>query len=133
MSDLRATPPPVVCSELARYHWGFIAAAVVIVEGHLLKNIDCKLMRQIKRVPSAARMVLTGTPLQNNLTELWALLNFVLPDLLGDVSAFQSWSSYRHLGCRVRRCGETRTSLEVVPSLVLEGASRRRMGWGRHS
>ena len=89
--------------------WGFIAAAVGIVEGHLLKNIDCKLMRQIKRVPSAARMVLTGTPLQNNLTELWALLNFVLPDLLGDLSAFQSWTSYRHHGCRVRRCGETRT------------------------
>ena len=74
-------------AELARYHWGFI----VVDEGHRLKNIDCVLMREIKRIPAAARMVLTGTPLQNNLSELWALLNFVLPDLFGDLSTFQSW------------------------------------------
>ncbi|KAI0682499.1 SNF2 family N-terminal domain-containing protein [Cerioporus squamosus] len=74
-------------AELAKYHWGFI----VVDEGHRLKNIDCVLMREIKRIPSAARMVLTGTPLQNNLSELWALLNFVLPDLFGDLSTFQSW------------------------------------------
>ncbi|RDX45961.1 hypothetical protein OH76DRAFT_1407538 [Lentinus brumalis] len=74
-------------AELAKYHWGFI----VVDEGHRLKNIDCVLMREIKRIPSAARLVLTGTPLQNNLSELWALLNFVLPDLFGDLSTFQSW------------------------------------------
>ncbi|RPD53898.1 hypothetical protein L227DRAFT_589139 [Lentinus tigrinus ALCF2SS1-6] len=74
-------------AELAKYHWGFI----VVDEGHRLKNIDCVLMREIKKIPSAARLVLTGTPLQNNLSELWALLNFVLPDLFGDLSTFQSW------------------------------------------
>ena len=74
-------------AELARYHWGFI----VVDEGHRLKNIDCVLMREIKKIPADARMVLTGTPLQNNLAELWALLNFVLPDLFGDLSTFQSW------------------------------------------
>lgn len=47
-------------AELAKYHWGFI----VVDEGHRLKNIDCVLMREIKRIPAAARMVLTGTPLQ---------------------------------------------------------------------
>ncbi len=74
-------------AELAKYHWGFI----VVDEGHRLKNIDCVLMREIKKIPAAARLVLTGTPLQNNLSELWALLNFVLPDLFGDLSTFQSW------------------------------------------
>ncbi len=74
-------------AELSNYHWGFI----VVDEGHRLKNIDCVLMREIKKIPSDARMVLTGTPLQNNLAELWALLNFVLPDLFGDLSTFQSW------------------------------------------
>ena len=74
-------------AELAKYHWGFI----VVDEGHRLKNIDCVLMREIKKIPAAARMVLTGTPLQNNLAELWSLLNFVLPDLFGDLSTFQSW------------------------------------------
>ncbi|KAJ3002599.1 hypothetical protein NUW54_g5763 [Trametes sanguinea] len=48
-------------------------------------------MREIKKIPSAARLVLTGTPLQNNLSELWALLNFVLPDIFGDLATFQSW------------------------------------------
>ena len=74
-------------AELSHYHWGFI----VVDEGHRLKNIDCVLMREIKKIPADARMILTGTPLQNNLAELWALLNFVLPDLFGDLSTFQSW------------------------------------------
>ncbi|CCM03956.1 uncharacterized protein FIBRA_06110 [Fibroporia radiculosa] len=72
---------------LAEYYWGFI----VVDEGHRLKNMDCKLMRDIKRLNSAARMVLTGTPLHNNLAELWALLNFVLPDVFSDLEAFEEW------------------------------------------
>jgi ATP-dependent DNA helicase len=44
---------------LAHYDWGYI----VVDEGHRLKNLDCKLMREIKKYPSAGRMILTGTPL----------------------------------------------------------------------
>lgn len=44
---------------LSKFHWGFI----VVDEGHRLKNIDCKLMTEIKEIPAGARMVLTGTPL----------------------------------------------------------------------
>ncbi|KNC33519.1 hypothetical protein FF38_01264, partial [Lucilia cuprina] len=36
-------------------------------------------------------MLLTGTPLQNNLAELWALLNFLLPDIFVDLDIFHSW------------------------------------------
>lgn len=72
---------------LSEYYWGFI----VVDEGHRLKNLDCKLMREIKKLPAAARMVLTGTPLHNNLSELWALLNFVLPDVFSDLEAFEEW------------------------------------------
>ncbi|KAK2460488.1 hypothetical protein APHAL10511_007494 [Amanita phalloides] len=72
---------------LAPYQWGYI----VVDEGHRLKNLDCKLMREIKKYRSAGRMILTGTPLQNNLSELWALLNFVLPDIFDDLDAFQNW------------------------------------------
>ncbi|OCH85851.1 hypothetical protein OBBRIDRAFT_739131 [Obba rivulosa] len=74
-------------AQLSEWFWGFI----VVDEGHRLKNMDCKLIREIKKIPSAARMVLTGTPLHNNLTELWALLNFVLPDLFGNLEDFQEW------------------------------------------
>jgi ATP-dependent DNA helicase len=44
---------------LALYNWGYI----VVDEGHRLKNLDCKLMQEIKKYPSAGRMILTGTPL----------------------------------------------------------------------
>ena len=44
---------------LAHYNWGYI----VVDEGHRLKNLDCKLMKEIKKYPSAGRMILTGTPL----------------------------------------------------------------------
>ncbi|KAJ4482453.1 SNF2 family DNA-dependent ATPase [Lentinula aciculospora] len=72
---------------LAGYNWGYI----VVDEGHRLKNLDCTLTREIKKYSSASRMILTGTPLHNNLAELWSLLNFVLPDIFNDVDSFQSW------------------------------------------
>ncbi|KAF8879586.1 SNF2 family N-terminal domain-containing protein [Infundibulicybe gibba] len=72
---------------LAEYNWGYI----VVDEGHRLKNLDCKLMKEIKKYKSAGRMILTGTPLHNNLSELWSLLNFILPDIFDDVDAFQEW------------------------------------------
>ena len=51
---------------LSRYPWGFI----VVDEGHRLKNMDCKLMQEIKQYESAGRMILTGTPLHVSL-HLW--------------------------------------------------------------
>ncbi|KAH7926002.1 hypothetical protein BV22DRAFT_1063947 [Leucogyrophana mollusca] len=74
-------------AHLARYNWGYI----VVDEGHRLKNLDCKLMQEIKKYPSAGRMILTGTPLHNNLAELWSLLNFILPDIFDDLDTFQEW------------------------------------------
>ncbi|KAJ7093359.1 SNF2 family N-terminal domain-containing protein [Mycena belliarum] len=74
---------------LGVYPWGYI----VVDEGHRLKNMRCALVREVKRYTSAGRMVLTGTPLHNNLAELWSLLNFVLPDIFDDVDAFQEWFS----------------------------------------
>ncbi|KIY53122.1 hypothetical protein FISHEDRAFT_63512 [Fistulina hepatica ATCC 64428] len=72
---------------LADICWGHI----VVDEGHRLKNLDCRLMQEIKKYGSAHRMVLTGTPLQNNLGELWSLLNFILPDVFEDLDSFQEW------------------------------------------
>ncbi|KAI5120994.1 hypothetical protein M0805_000455 [Coniferiporia weirii] len=72
---------------LTNHKWGYI----VVDEGHRLKNMDCKLMQEIKKYTSAGRMVLTGTPLHNNLAELWSLLNFILPDIFSDLNTFQEW------------------------------------------
>ncbi|KAL5987053.1 hypothetical protein ACLOJK_041049 [Asimina triloba] len=52
---------------LANYKWKY----VVVDEGHRLKNTHCKLLRELKRLPIENKLLLTGTPLQNNLAELW--------------------------------------------------------------
>ncbi|KAI9463179.1 SNF2 family N-terminal domain-containing protein [Boletus coccyginus] len=72
---------------LSKYNWGYI----VVDEGHRLKNLNCRLIQEIKKYPSAGRMILTGTPLHNNLAELWSLLNFILPDIFDDLDTFQEW------------------------------------------
>jgi ATP-dependent DNA helicase len=48
----------------------------------------------LKQLDTANRLLLSGTPLQNNLTELWSLLNFILPDIFADLTTFQSWFDF---------------------------------------
>ena len=64
---------------------------IVVDEGHRLKNMNCRLIRELKQYQSANRLLLTGTPLQNNLSELWSLLNFLLPEIFDDLRVFESW------------------------------------------
>jgi hypothetical protein len=67
---------------------------IVVDEGHRLKNLNCRLIKELKMYQSANRMLLTGTPLQNNLSELWSLLNFLLPDIFDDLESFQRWFDF---------------------------------------
>ncbi|CAN6309562.1 unnamed protein product [Urochloa humidicola] len=79
---------------LAHYKWKY----VVVDEGHRLKNSKCKLLREIKRIPMDNKLLLTGTPLQNNLAELWSLLNFILPDIFASHQEFESWFDFSAKG-----------------------------------
>jgi len=63
----------------------------VIDEAHRIKNEDSLLSKVIREFQTSARLLLTGTPLQNNLHELWALLNFLLPDEFDDADAFDAF------------------------------------------
>ncbi|KAG1341903.1 ATP-dependent DNA helicase DDM1 [Cocos nucifera] len=72
---------------LAHYKWKY----VVVDEGHRLKNSKCILLRELRRLPIENKLLLTGTPLQNNLAELWSLLNFILPDIFSSHQEFESW------------------------------------------
>uniref|UniRef100_A0A6S8IFU9 SNF2 super family n=1 Tax=Dunaliella tertiolecta TaxID=3047 RepID=A0A6S8IFU9_DUNTE len=67
---------------------------VVVDEGHRLKNFDCRLVRELRTIPMENRLLLTGTPLQNNLAELWSLLNFLMPDIFNSMSDFESWFEF---------------------------------------
>jgi ATP-dependent helicase STH1/SNF2 len=64
----------------------------VIDEGHRMKNTQSKLAQTLSTYyHSRYRLILTGTPLQNNLPELWSLLNFVLPKIFNSVKSFDEW------------------------------------------
>jgi len=67
---------------------------LVVDEAHRLKNFDCRLIRELRKVDAANRLLITGTPLQNNLSELWSLLNFILPDIFDDLNSFRSWFDF---------------------------------------
>lgn len=62
---------------LSKYDWKYL----IIDESHRIKNLNCKLIRELMSYKSANRLLLTGTPLQNNLEELWSLLNFLMPEV----------------------------------------------------
>jgi ATP-dependent DNA helicase len=78
---------------LNKINWKFL----IVDEGHRLKNINCKLIKTLKRLNTSNRLLLTGTPLQNNLNELWSLLNFILPDIFHDLESFQKWFDFSSL------------------------------------
>ncbi|KAH3662274.1 hypothetical protein OGAPHI_005523 [Ogataea philodendri] len=74
-------------SKLGKVRWEYI----IIDEAHRIKNEESALSQIIRLFYSKHRLLITGTPLQNNLHELWALLNFILPDVFGDDEVFNEW------------------------------------------
>ncbi|KAG9842021.1 SWI/SNF chromatin remodeling complex component, partial [Aureobasidium melanogenum] len=97
---------PVICTSyeicmndrkfLANYGWKFI----IIDEGHRIKNLNCRLIRELQSYQSANRLLITGTPLQNNLTELWSLLHFLMPTIFDKLESFESWFDFSALNQR---------------------------------
>ncbi|GJP36174.1 hypothetical protein CLOM_g20699 [Closterium sp. NIES-68] len=74
---------------LIRLSWEY----VILDEGHRIKSAECKLNAHLKSYKSRHRILLSGTPIQNNLEELWSLLNFLLPSVFNCASDFASWFS----------------------------------------
>ncbi|PPK65472.1 DEAD/DEAH box helicase [Actinokineospora auranticolor] len=79
----------VEAAELAGRHWGLVVAD----EAQHVKNRLSGTAKALRAIPGGARVALTGTPVENNLTELWALLDWTTPGLLGTAGAFRrGWS-----------------------------------------
>lgn len=64
---------------------------VVVDEGHRAKNINTELRRNLVALRvKGIRLILSGTPLQNNLSELWSVFDFVQPKIFGPFQPFQN-------------------------------------------
>ncbi|KAJ1746419.1 ATP-dependent DNA helicase Snf21, partial [Coemansia sp. RSA 990] len=73
---------------LSKINW----VHMIVDEGHRMKNANSKLAFTLTTFyKTRYRLILTGTPLQNNLPELWALLNFVLPNIFSSAQNFDEW------------------------------------------
>uniref|UniRef100_A0A6N2MUM0 DNA helicase n=1 Tax=Salix viminalis TaxID=40686 RepID=A0A6N2MUM0_SALVM len=72
---------------LKKIQWQYM----IVDEGHRLKNHECALAKTIAGYQVKRRLLLTGTPIQNSLQELWSLLNFLLPHIFNSEDKFEEW------------------------------------------
>jgi SWI/SNF-related matrix-associated actin-dependent regulator of chromatin subfamily A member 5 len=61
---------------------------LVLDEGHRIKCAETQISQAVRKIHSECRIILTGTPLANNLVELWSLLNFLVPDVFTSSTPF---------------------------------------------
>ncbi|KAJ9505737.1 hypothetical protein QJQ45_012825 [Haematococcus lacustris] len=81
---------------------------LVVDEGHRLKNTHCRLIKELRTLHADNRLLLTGTPIQNNLSELWSLLNFLMPEIFSSMADFESWFNFSSAG------GQTKADQEIL-------------------
>ena len=74
-------------SKLSKVNWQYI----IIDEAQRLKDREGRLSRDLDKFRCNRRLLLTGTPLQNDLSELWSLLNLLLPQVFDNAKVFQQW------------------------------------------
>ena len=108
---MRTTAP-----RLAEQRWGMVVAD----EAQHVKNPYSATAKALRTIPSPARVALTGTPVENNLSELWALLDWTTPGLLGPLKSFRA----RH--ARAVENGEDEEAVRRLARLVRPFLLRRK-------
>jgi superfamily II DNA or RNA helicase len=108
---MRTTAP-----QLAERRWGMVVAD----EAQHVKNPYSATAKALRTIPSPARVALTGTPVENNLSELWALLDWTTPGLLGPLKSFRA----RH--ARAVENGEDEEAVRRLARLVRPFLLRRK-------
>ncbi|WP_319247718.1 DEAD/DEAH box helicase [Streptomyces sp. MB09-02B] len=101
---------------LADQRWGMVVAD----EAQHVKNPYSATAKALRTIPTPARVALTGTPVENNLSELWALLDWTTPGLLGPLKSFRA----RH--ARAVENGEDQEAVTRLARLVRPFLLRRK-------
>lgn len=104
---------------------------LVVDEGHRLKNAASRLAEALRGYAVRHRVLLTGTPIQNSLAELWALLNFVLPAVFDCADSFDEWFA-APFRVRARRCRTARLCVRPLLHAVTAASACMEQGSLRH-
>ena len=94
--------------DFERVNW----LGIVLDEAQNIKNPDAKQSKAVRQIDAQFRIALTGTPVENRLAELWAIMEFLNPGYLGPKNFFQ-----RRFATPIERYGDT-ASLRTLRSLV---------------
>ncbi len=85
----------IVSYETLRAHREVMASLPVdmllLDEGHRIKNVAAQISKALAQIPTRRRVLLTGTPLQNDLKEFYAMVDFCNPGILGSPKLFQEF------------------------------------------
>ncbi|KAH7295287.1 hypothetical protein KP509_27G041200 [Ceratopteris richardii] len=85
---------------LSKIVWNFC----ILDEGHIIRNSKSKITVAVKQLKAEHRLILSGTPIQNNVLELWSLFDFLMPGFLGTERQFQATFGKPILAAREAKC-----------------------------
>ncbi|KAA8528192.1 hypothetical protein F0562_035557 [Nyssa sinensis] len=85
---------------LGQLFWNYC----ILDEGHVIKNSKSKITGAVKQLKAQHRLILSGTPIQNNVLDLWSLFDFLMPGFLGTERQFQATYGKPLLAARDSKC-----------------------------
>ncbi|XP_050224849.1 TATA-binding protein-associated factor BTAF1 isoform X2 [Mercurialis annua] len=85
---------------LGQFLWNYC----ILDEGHVIKNAKSKITAAVKRLKAQHRLILSGTPIQNNIMDLWSLFDFLMPGFLGSDRQFQATYGKPLVAARDPKC-----------------------------
>jgi len=104
-----AKSPPLLSMLWRRQHFNLL----VLDEGHRIKNRDTDVAQAVRKLHAETRIILTGTPLANNLVELYSLLNFLVPDVFTTEQPFADAFDLTHNVVDAEKLSEAHDVLKV--------------------
>lgn len=95
--------------------WNYLS----LDEGHVIKNPKTKIAKAVRTLSPTHRLVLTGTPIQNSVLELWSLFDFLMPGFLGNEQSFKETYAKPILASRGNECTESDRERGLVATEAL--------------